>query len=286
MGTNRLSIVQLELSTSTSSVIYHELARTCRPLIINIKLTASSWPIVHHECTGSLGLGIAVWILLLLLHRHLIKVSIRIWWLLAWLLLLIDYCPTGTIIDVKLTWLSGVDAYLELLLADGFLVVEPEIIWASGLVDHEVAGASRAIVDHKLATCAGSIVNGKLIRTTTSVVYHELTAGTGAVVDGELIWATGSVISNKLTSTRQFLLIFSSTHLYKLWLLQIPFILILINKIILWNLRLCLLCSSLLLFIHFIWIRPLGHTVNWFIAVWEFTVLCFGCLLKVLFLQR
>lgn len=246
-----LSIVQLELVASASSIIYHELAGCC-------------WPIVYHECTGSLRLGVAVWVLL--------EVFIRI------LLLLIDYCPTGAIIDVKLTWLSGVEADLELLLANGFLVVEPEIIWAASVVDHEVAGASRAIIDHKLAACTGSIVYGKLIRTTTSVIHHELTASSRSVVDGELIWATSSVIGYKFASTRQFLLRFS-THLYELWLLQISFILTLINKIILWNWWLGLVV------IHVVWIRPHWHIINWSTR-WKFAILCFGHLLKVLFLQR
>jgi len=218
---NRLSIVHLVLNTSTSPIVYHILTRSWRPLIINIKLIRPRWSLVHHKCTTGLRLGIAVRILLI--------ISIRI-------LLLLNNRTTSTVINIKLAGLNGVNAYLEVLLADGLFVVESEIIWASSLVDHEVAGASRAIIYHELATCAGSIVNGKLIRATTSVVYHKLTTGSGTVVDGELIWTTGSIISNKFTSTRQFLLIFFSTHLYKLRLFQIPFILILINKIILCNL--------------------------------------------------
>lgn len=193
MRANRLSVVHLVLNASAGSIVYRELARCCRPRIINIKLTTCCWPIVHHECAGSLRLGITVRILLLLL-RNIIKVTIRILWLL-------NNGTTCTIVDVKLAWLSCVDSHLEALLADGLFVVKSEIIRASGFVDHEVARASGAIVDHKLATCARSIVYCELIWSTTSIIYHELAASTWAIIDSKLIWASCSVISNKLTST-------------------------------------------------------------------------------------
>ena len=189
MRTNRLSVVHLVLDTSTCSVVYHELARCSRPLTINIKLTASCWPIVHHKCTGCLRLGVAIGILLKV-------VSVR--WLI--LLLLVHNCSTSTVIYIKLAWFTCVDAYLEALLADGFLVVESEVIWASGFVDHEVAGASRAIVDHELATCTGSIIYRKLIWPTTSIIYHKLTTSTRPIINRKLIWATCSVVSDELAA--------------------------------------------------------------------------------------
>jgi hypothetical protein len=186
---NGLPVIHLELNTADGSVVDHELARCSGPPIIDVKLTAASWPVVHHECTGGLRLGVAV--------RILLKVAIRM------TLLLLNNRATSSIVDIKLAWLGCAEAHLEALLTDRFLLVKSEIIWASSIVDHELAGASRtSVVHHKLAACAGSIVNCKLIRSSTSIIYHELAAGTRAIINSKLIWATGSVVCNKFTAAR------------------------------------------------------------------------------------
>ena len=99
-----------------------------------------------------------------------------------------------------------------------------ELTGATGsIVDHELRTCSRlcivdckpvtpttSIIDTKLWTCHRSIVNHKLTWTTWTIIYHELFASSTPIIYRKLI-----------TSRTLF-----ATNAYKLWFLQVVFILL------------------------------------------------------------